>query len=743
MGTDRSEGRRYDCHLDEQHKRNVVLCIDDSELYNTDYTHIRALLSCLEESPQVVICQELQLHRRRLFQPRDHDRECRSTVIAAYMKLTRTYQIGDVIYLFGFSRGAYIVRFLAGMIGQVGLLRDESDYRTEWAYDLYIRSLEKEGDGLIPCQRFKASFSRSNVKIHFVGVWDTVFPKEGSRTLPERSSGMGSGMDHICVFRHALALDESRSRFAPVYGNRGGLPGAGDVKEVWFAGCHEEIGGVFHAEDSSDDSSRDLVGAAFRWMVYEAAEHGIELRLPQPGPLRPIRSTGETYSKRRALGSHQLVHESVFDAIDKIHYTPIAKPYRNWNDLLFRSAVQEYEPYLAGDKDPSVLKAEDLEGLVSTSIGLRSFLLRPDALDIVFHVLGDTDLNHPRQDLKALAVALKSLPTQREELRTHTYSEIRELATKLGLPPGEQNQILGKVGQGPFFAKRDVATLVAYSQRGSHIASVYNQGTVRLWFANTGNKDAGPHQLGPPSTSILSMAFALIDDGNAEAIVAGSSNGAVLALNISNGKSTEVGWHGRAVHSIACLPSGGIVSGSEDGTIRVWGHSEWCGHQAIVTCLSTSSDGLVIISGSSDKNVRRWRVDQISIRDAGCYQHREAIRAVACSNDALFIASGSADMACIWNVKANECHSLPHMADATSLAFTPKGDRLVVASGRDISIWDSANCRRLSTIPAHAAIIHSIALSPNGDHIVSASADRTIRVWDRHTGEQKVGPIKE
>ncbi|KAF4586535.1 hypothetical protein EYR38_010814 [Pleurotus pulmonarius] len=328
------------------------------------------------------------------------------------MKLTRTYQIGDVIYLFGFSRGAYIVRFLAGMIGQVGLLRDESDYRTE-------------------------------------------------------------------------------------------------------------CGGVFHAEDSSDDSSRDLVGAAFRWMVYEAAEHGIELRLPQPGPLRPIRSTGETYSKRRALGSHQLVHESVFDAIDKIHYTPIAKPYRNWNDLLFRSAVQEYEPYLAGDKDPSVLKAEDLEGLVSTSIGLRSFLLRPDALDIVFHVLGDTDLNHPRQDLKALAVALKSLPTQREELRTHTYSEIRELATKLGLPPGEQNQILGKVGQGPFFAKRDVATLVAYSQRGSHIASVYNQGTVRLWFANTGNKDAGPHQLGPPSTSILSMAFALIDDGNAEAIVAG------------------------------------------------------------------------------------------------------------------------------------------------------------------------------------------------------------------------------
>jgi uncharacterized protein (DUF2235 family) len=66
------------------------------------------------------------------------------------------------------------------------------------------------------------------------------------RSLPETTKGMR----HVCVFRHALALDERRVKFLPEYANGGLGPvteehktgsGSGDVKEVWFAGSHSDM----------------------------------------------------------------------------------------------------------------------------------------------------------------------------------------------------------------------------------------------------------------------------------------------------------------------------------------------------------------------------------------------------------------------------------------------------------------------------------------------------------------------
>ena len=58
------------------------------------------------------------------------------------------------------------------------------------------------------------------------------------RSLPETTTGMG----HVCVFRHALALDERRVKFLPEYANGGGAPGPlPQVKEVWFAGSHSDV----------------------------------------------------------------------------------------------------------------------------------------------------------------------------------------------------------------------------------------------------------------------------------------------------------------------------------------------------------------------------------------------------------------------------------------------------------------------------------------------------------------------
>ncbi|KAF9227005.1 hypothetical protein BS17DRAFT_664677, partial [Gyrodon lividus] len=126
----------------------------------------------------------------------------------AYGWIARTYQEGDQIYLFGFSRGAYQVRVLAGMIHEVSS-------RTYRAYDHYrsIRSQNPKTRGI--AKEFKKTFSRIGLRVHFVGVWDTVSSvglMRGDVFLSTSSSAA-----HACHFRHALALDERRVKFMPEY----------------------------------------------------------------------------------------------------------------------------------------------------------------------------------------------------------------------------------------------------------------------------------------------------------------------------------------------------------------------------------------------------------------------------------------------------------------------------------------------------------------------------------------------
>jgi uncharacterized protein (DUF2235 family) len=120
----------------------------------------------------------------------------------------------------------------------------------------------REAEGL--CKKFKTTLSRPDVKVHFVGAWyiyyyiflDSVAKRTMARdtvssigiardiSLPETTTGMR----HVCVFRHALALDERRVKFLPEYVNGGRGPtkegdseSKGDVKEVWFSGTHSDM----------------------------------------------------------------------------------------------------------------------------------------------------------------------------------------------------------------------------------------------------------------------------------------------------------------------------------------------------------------------------------------------------------------------------------------------------------------------------------------------------------------------
>ncbi|KAF9076901.1 hypothetical protein BDP27DRAFT_1312791 [Rhodocollybia butyracea] len=115
---------------------------------------------------------------------------------------------GDRICLFGFSRGAFTARSLAGMLHKVGLLPAGNFQQVPFAYRVYLRKEKDEPEA--SSKRFKEAFCR-DVKIQFLGVWDTV----DSVGLVDKLLPFSASNSSVHTFRHALSLDEHRAKFQP------------------------------------------------------------------------------------------------------------------------------------------------------------------------------------------------------------------------------------------------------------------------------------------------------------------------------------------------------------------------------------------------------------------------------------------------------------------------------------------------------------------------------------------------
>ncbi|KAF8326159.1 hypothetical protein F5887DRAFT_1139000 [Amanita rubescens] len=213
-----------------------------------------------------------------------------------YKFLIQNYMPGDKICLFGFSRGAHTARVVAGMIYKVGILPRENLQQVDFAFNIYMTTGYQ---GYKLSREFKLTFA-SHVDIDFVGVWDTV----SSVGLIPQTHPYTSINYSVKCFRHALALDERRTRFRPnVWGeqtvdreqeidvdlpiewevDRSKLDGwqytapernHADVKEVWFTGSHSDVGGGSHPTSRS----RSLSYVSLRWMIKECilAKTGIQ-----------------------------------------------------------------------------------------------------------------------------------------------------------------------------------------------------------------------------------------------------------------------------------------------------------------------------------------------------------------------------------------------------------------------------------------------------------------------------------
>ena len=202
-----------------------------------------------------------------------------SNVGDAYRYLMELYCEGDDIYLFGFSRGAYTARALAGVLHMFGLLCPGNEGLIPYVTRMYARTsreLARQQDTFGVAHGFKKTFSR-NITLHFVGVWDTV-------------SSVGWIYDPVKlpytarnpimrIGRHVVSIDERRCFFrdnlwgAPFKVGEGEYPFSGpqDIKQVWFAGVHSDVGGSYPEQQSG------LSKLTLEWMLREASLAGLKV----------------------------------------------------------------------------------------------------------------------------------------------------------------------------------------------------------------------------------------------------------------------------------------------------------------------------------------------------------------------------------------------------------------------------------------------------------------------------------
>jgi uncharacterized protein (DUF2235 family) len=263
-------------------------------------------------------------------------------ILGAYRFIVENYRDGDHIYLFGFSRGAYTVRALAGFIHMVGLLHADQVNIADYALVAYKRSSEK--NNLRIAWNFGRIAAGRTVTIKFIGVWDTVasiiIPRldrlyPAMQTLPYTRNN-----NSVEVFRQAIAIDERRTMFRL---NRWSEPQdfvanpfdtnapkvAQDIKQVWFAGVHADVGGGYPEEQSG------LSKFPLCWMIDEAAAHGLKINsamrdhlvlgMPRPG-------SKEVYIAPNAAAQ---LHQSLTWAWWSIEWIPKSVKYEEWPRVHF------------------------------------------------------------------------------------------------------------------------------------------------------------------------------------------------------------------------------------------------------------------------------------------------------------------------------------------------------------------------------------------------------------------------
>jgi uncharacterized protein (DUF2235 family) len=261
----------------------------------------------------------------------------------AYRFLAERYRPGDRIFAFGFSRGAFAVRSLAGFIDLAGLPMEPRALKEEEVLDLYDAYMDTS-----PID--KSVYGTVDAAIDFLGAWDTVGALAFGRTLGNFHRISPANVKRVA---HALALDEERERFEPAFWE---LPATAEtrVDEVWFSGCHTNIGGGY--------IDANLSNIALFWMLQSARDAGLPLDargipgfdVTNPralmrdsytefyegiGLIGKVAASLELKKEPRTIRDRHRIHESVIERMTQGHDEKLYIPATRFNGAALTAEV--------------------------------------------------------------------------------------------------------------------------------------------------------------------------------------------------------------------------------------------------------------------------------------------------------------------------------------------------------------------------------------------------------------------
>jgi uncharacterized protein (DUF2235 family) len=256
----------------------------------------------------------------------------KDNVAQSYRYLMQHWRPGDAIYIFGFSRGAYTARALAGMLLRPGLMRPGSENLLPYAVEKYAVNRDFTKDEYEHWDEFARAFCwrtddeplfatvRQNnpgqvwhyaVPVTYLGLWDTVkaagFLRIGTLRWPYTRS-----LPNVARIRHAVSIDERRRPYREYLVERHPL----GLEERWFAGVHADVGGTFMPDHR-------LATIALKWIVdgvvgdlaIDAAGYRQQCAVTEDFATAPIHDNGKLWYlvgwRRRPIPADALVHPSV------------------------------------------------------------------------------------------------------------------------------------------------------------------------------------------------------------------------------------------------------------------------------------------------------------------------------------------------------------------------------------------------------------------------------------------------
>lgn len=240
-------------------------------------------------------------------------------IYEAYRHVCMNYEDGDELCLFGFSRGAFTARSLAGMIERVGLVPRSELKHVPGALKAYRAKNTKKQDA------FRKEANSRTIDIDLLGCWDTV----GALGIPDKipflsideiskkrylfhNTKLGS---HIKRAIHAVAIDEHRKEFkATLMEKPAGAPAGQKLVQKWFPGDHGSVGG-------GTWEKRGLSNHCLKWMIEQAADLGIELGV-NPGHLHDD-----------AISDHSIFFHPSMSLVYSYYDRPMPEGSVKWDDI--------------------------------------------------------------------------------------------------------------------------------------------------------------------------------------------------------------------------------------------------------------------------------------------------------------------------------------------------------------------------------------------------------------------------